>query len=741
MESCSNCIFCTSPCQSKFTIFDGKPVKLKKDECENDNLSANCEFGDDSNIETNLKVILITRKILNIERRSCSKFLRSLQGQLHPEFWLEVCSSCDQLVSEFWAKSMEIGRLERRLKEIKRELTEFIQKSGDVRGEIAAGIGPVWNKIRERILTGVEPKDETIVPFDEDKVHADDDNDDDFDPTPFLLQEAEDSDFEVPKEEEVDDRSLDEDDADRDSDDYKPIPFSLEEADGSDFEVPNEEEDGSSSDEDLKSEDISKSANPGESSPTQPESSSPPPEKPRKRSPYLKCAECGDLSVSIMRFKHHSQLHKLNKGTVCPECGWLCGNLSTHTSYWHPTTGLKLTMEERLAKREVRVMQVISDESPEDQDAFEIIRSSTKKKLFRCKLCPATNRRETRIRSHLAGHKNPASIPCKQCGWIVEPNKMGFHIAKTHHLNRPSDLSKKRRRKSAPIIFRHSCSECKAHYRNPGDIRKHKQLHESGKGEVCDECGFLVSKLRSHKLRMHKPGSKKKKVDEKEVSVVVSEEIPYYCDHDHMIFPYLSRFLVHRKCYHANEPLLECNECESKLESKQLLRIHLSREHGQKEEIPMEELQPQLCQYCKEEFGSKMKKDLHVAQEHQDKLLSCETCNVRFTKFADYQTHMDTTRAHANKKLFSCEVCGKTFNSNGILRDHRVQEHYEVLGLEPHRCSYCGQILANKSVLDRHIRSQHTKQWKLTCEYCGKGFNAQGRLQAHIKVKHKEVVN
>ncbi|ODM91349.1 putative zinc finger protein [Orchesella cincta] len=698
----SHCIFCTSQCSPSFTIINGKPVKLKSENGTQSQsfLSSNFELGapDDSSIETHLKVIFILRKILNIGETTCSNFLGKCEGQFHPGLWISVCSSCDQLVGEFWEKLKEIGRLERRLKEIKSQLTGFVQDTQAFKGD-ATREDHVWNEIREVVVAGLgEAKaSEKAEHFTFDEVDSIDDVS-----IPSPLQDNDpDFNLEMPNEEEMEDSNL-----------YAP----------------------------PSTEDNKTSTKPKRGRPPKPENvTNSSPKKMGKKLCYFKCPDCGDLSGNMVRFRQHQQLHKNGTGVTCAECGWLTQKLSSHMASWHSQTQTGNIIE-KLANRIIKEVKTSNGERvPVPENAFESIRRPNGKRKLRCTLCPAAYTHLFRIRNHLEVHSSGNGIACEVCGWVMKPEKMSWHVGKVH--GSKSKEVKKNPYKYPKKNYRFDCNDCPAYYTRLADLQNHKKLHNTGKGIVCMECGWLVQKLAQHKGKHHPKNSEglkiKRKVESLE-NVRVSEEIPYYCSHCQMIYPTINKLITHVNSYHAAEGLLSCDSCESQFESTQLLKLHKKREHGEETEANEEDDCVQKCQFCDEVFESKMKKDFHVAKTHSDRLLFCVPCNLSFKGFGDFQRHMQTSRAHANQKRFACELCGKAYTENYALNCHMQATHYEFLGFEPpHKCSECGKVMANKGSLDDHMRSMHTKQFKFTCEYCAKGFNNRGRLVEHVTKKHQ----
>jgi len=166
----TRCIFCTASCPPSFAVIDGKFVKLKReeDDATEPGVGGSGIFGtstggtgeneesDDLNwsIEGQLKVVFVLRKILNVGKKTCSKFLSCWEGQLHPEFWLVVCSSCDVFVQEAYQTLREIGRLERKVKGISGELKGFMRNTRGFKASEDDAVGSVWDKIREQVFAG-----------------------------------------------------------------------------------------------------------------------------------------------------------------------------------------------------------------------------------------------------------------------------------------------------------------------------------------------------------------------------------------------------------------------------------------------------------------------------------------------------------------------------------------------------------------------------------------------------------
>ncbi|GIY61572.1 hypothetical protein CDAR_232221, partial [Caerostris darwini] len=85
-----------------------------------------------------------------------------------------------------------------------------------------------------------------------------------------------------------------------------------------------------------------------------------------------------------------------------------------------------------------------------------------------------------------------------------------------------------------------------------------------------------------------------------------------------------------------------------------------------------------------------------------------------------------STTEHPRNKGFSCNVCGKRFQTRTDLERH-ILIHNEK---KPFSCDICGKKFSRKDALSKHA-SVHTGKEPFSCEVCSKTFSQKYALRHH----------
>ena len=100
------------------------------------------------------------------------------------------------------------------------------------------------------------------------------------------------------------------------------------------------------------------------------------------------------------------------------------------------------------------------------------------------------------------------------------------------------------------------------------------------------------------------------------------------------------------------------------------------------------------------------------------KYLKCNECNKIFNSKSGFELHVQYS--------FFCGQCRKGFVASSHYKMH--MRAHEGKG---YPCEYCGKVLKSPQNRQYH-ESEHTGNYRFTCEICGKGFNEKRVYLKHV---------
>ncbi|CAH0404143.1 unnamed protein product [Chilo suppressalis] len=317
----------------------------------------------------------------------------------------------------------------------------------------------------------------------------------------------------------------------------------------------------------------------------------------------------------------------------------------------------------------------------------------------------------------------------------------------------------------------HRCNICKTHFKHPNALRKHITAHHT-KRFSCNQCLYVTTSRLSARLhvRWHKG-------------------IKYKCPHCTDEFLKLTTYLGHIRIKHPSD--FVCQLCGYSFVSEKGIMLHKNLKHRQ-ENTTIPEDGP-LCELCNLRFinTEALKRHTSVSARHQttDKQdrepntpkqrkreirrtrigasIPCEQCGVQLQDYTAYHSHFRRMHPDKNRTKFPsirtplmCEVCGRMFQNQTLLEDHRwVHTDERPFSCEScdkcfrtknrlvaHRlihsdqkptypCVLCGKHFSTRSNRHRHMFI-HTGQKPFKCEMCGKGFKNASEKRTHISYVH-----
>lgn len=169
----------------------------------------------------------------------------------------------------------------------------------------------------------------------------------------------------------------------------------------------------------------------------------------------------------------------------------------------------------------------------------------------------------------------------------------------------------------------------------------------------------------------------------------------------------------------------QCNLCQSTFNNLNSIEVHI-RNH-------LDDT-PYRCYKCRSVFWSIDKLIDHSSVKHANEaqVFMCKFCLQLFDTGDEYRTH-DAT--HTSELGFDCLDCGKVFETNDWLVEHRHQIH---VGDRLYACRICDQRFTRTTDMTWHIR-KHNNLPSYQCKFCAKMFARVQFLSNHVQRAHKGV--
>ena len=153
------------------------------------------------------------------------------------------------------------------------------------------------------------------------------------------------------------------------------------------------------------------------------------------------------------------------------------------------------------------------------------------------------------------------------------------------------------------------------------------------------------------------------------------------------------------------------------------------------------------CEECDFNTTSNMELRIHHSNIHKNIYFrfTCIFCSKTFkylrskhlnADFDDLTVHIKSE--HLKLYRYSCDKCPQKFylKYNLELHHRRVHVTKEQKEAERVQCDICSKFLSSNKLLGIHKNQVHLKKNQYPCSYCDKKLNTKGSLSIHIEAKH-----
>jgi hypothetical protein len=267
----------------------------------------------------------------------------------------------------------------------------------------------------------------------------------------------------------------------------------------------------------------------------------------------------------------------------------------------------------------------------------------------------------------------------------------------------------------------HHCSLCPKHFSRPYNLIRHIiSVHEKFREDVseiyCKYCKAFLDRSRyiNHLVlkkftcgRCQKFFTIKGHWTRHEAKCGVSNR-PQSCEVCGKVLPNEYKMNAHIRTHHS-ELFKSCKFCQESLRTPEKLEKHL-REVHRNGEVPKRK-----CGYCSEEFQLALEFHQHIAG-HLDGNI-CRTCGENFQGPRELSAHQSGHWKGRIREEYTCDLCGTRKKSKGLLVDHLLEDHLEVLEDDEEQVLTCQSFPC---------------QW----DGCAQRFDSYQELNCHISEEH-----
>lgn len=329
--------------------------------------------------------------------------------------------------------------------------------------------------------------------------------------------------------------------------------------------------------------------------------------------------------------------------------------------------------------------------------------SKSKEGKHQCPQCPQklpTQRALLRHQAQAHEHSIKKKVDCELCRrTFAHPSGMMYHMRTEHFEEKPF-----------------SCEECGAKFGANSSLKNHMRLHTGEKPYTCKHCdkSFTVAAgLAYHTKKKHSEGKM------------------YVCQYCKAEFAQSIELTRHVRTHTGDRPYV-CRECGKGYSQASGLTAHLHTSHSMSE--------PRDCQKCCLSFSSLSEHECHIQDIHPNEFYKCPVCEKVLPSATLLNKHKSS---HSGSKLFSCDLCNKSYQQLSGLWYHNRTNHPDVFANHTRQlkalvqCDVCFKFFPSEDSLAQHqAKHKGLSGPTVSCPFCPAVFAGDDWLHEHINTRH-----
>ena len=257
---------------------------------------------------------------------------------------------------------------------------------------------------------------------------------------------------------------------------------------------------------------------------------------------------------------------------------------------------------------------------------------------------------------------------------------------------------------------------------------------------LCEKCGQLT---KNHHPSLHTHCTdgavyKCRHCDYMVRSLSVLEKhlethVLHNCGQCNKNFSSLKILRYHIKTAHLRKGVFMCHVCSKSFKHRYSLQRHLGHHNPDK----VDTIETIQCKKCPKTFKYHKNYTRHL-RLHDGPIFACGFCG-KLTARQDYlKKHIETVHTNKtdtrkkNQKMYNCVICRSKFS---ILFEYI--EHLKNHDVEMAICEICGKTFKDNRVLKMHLQLYHDDKGMYKCETCARGFWKEEYLLQHKLKVHQ----
>jgi len=317
-----------------------------------------------------------------------------------------------------------------------------------------------------------------------------------------------------------------------------------------------------------------------------------------------------------------------------------------------------------------------------------------------CEVCELSFNQASAMWRHVYNHHGPKpELVCEHCQTSFEQHSaLEYHMKRYHQEKIP-------------------CPEC-GELQFVTYMNTHMDIyHKICEAKTCDYCGKSytnMAKFKGH-LRTH-AGVKKSKYK-------WLEEFDQNCECN-MVFDSQKAKIDHYKLVHLGYK--QCEQC------RKVVKNPNPDGHTCAPIVRKQRSGPFICKFCDAVFRTNGAVFYHEKTVHSDTPSECNLCEKVFRSYLQLKDHMK--KVHVEKT--ACNICGVLVKD---IKDHHETVHMDDV-LKKFRCQECGKGFNENQKLNDHKMNVHLKLRPYKCRHgCEMAYNDRSNRNQHEKRKHGSV--